>query len=82
MNTKLTLKLDKAIIERAKQYAKSHHTSVSKMVEDYLHMLTAEDRSSIEVTPLVESLTGIIDTQEKDYKREYADYLSKKYQQK
>lgn len=80
MNTKLTLKLDKAIIERAKQYAKSHHTSVSKMVEDYLHMLTAKDTSSGEVTPLVESLTGMIDIQEKDYKKEYADFLSKKYQ--
>lgn len=79
MDTKLTLKLDKVIIERAKQYAKSHHTSVSKMVEDYLHMLTAEDKSSVEVTPLVKSLTGIIDIQEKNYKKDYADFLSKKY---
>lgn len=80
MKTKVTLKLDKEIIERAKRYAKSHHTSVSQMVEDYLNMLTVENMPKVEVTPLVQSLTGIIDIQEEDYKKEYTDFLSKKYQ--
>jgi len=39
MDTKLTLKLDKAVIARAKRFAKAHHTSVSKMVERYLDQI-------------------------------------------
>ncbi len=36
MDTKLTLKLDKEIIDLAKEYVKEHGTSLSKFVEDYL----------------------------------------------
>lgn len=40
MDTKLTLSLDKEIIGRAKKYAKSQHTSLSKMIESYLALIT------------------------------------------
>jgi predicted HicB family RNase H-like nuclease len=36
MDTKLTLKLDHAIIEQAKLYAKKKNTSLSKLIESYL----------------------------------------------
>lgn len=80
MNTKLTLNLDKNIIESAKDYAKSNHTSLSKLIENYLNSLTTKEEIERKVSPLVQSLTGLIPYEpEEDYKRNYSEYLSKKY---
>jgi hypothetical protein len=77
MDSKLTLKLEKEVIEKAKFYAKSQHTSLSRLIENYLMTITSEeDQESI--TPLVKSLSGIIDLPE-DEKEDYSDYLTKKY---
>lgn len=81
MNTKLTLNIDKDIIEEAKVYAKSHRVSLSKLIENYLNSLTKDTKKSNEkssVSSLVESLTGIIPS---DYneKKDYRDYIDKKY---
>lgn len=80
MNTKLTLNLNKNIIENAKDYAKSHKVSLSQLIENYLNSLTKKEEKVIKVSPLVESLTGVIPCKdETDYKKDYYDYLSKKY---
>ena len=42
MKTKLTLKLNENVIERAKIYAKNHKISLSKMIENYLDSVTKE----------------------------------------
>ena len=41
MDTKLTLRLSKSIIEKAKEYAQSHRISLSKMIEIYLESITS-----------------------------------------
>ena len=81
MNTKLTLNLDKHIIDRAKDYAKSNRVSLSQLIENYLDSLTnKDDKKDVKVSPLVESLTGVIPREDKtDYKKEYYEYLNKKY---
>ena len=80
MNTKLTLNLNKNIIESAKDYAKENSVSLSKLIENYLNSLTTKQQKEIKVSALVEGLTGIIPTQsEKKNNDEYYDYLSKKY---
>lgn len=82
METKLTLRLNDNVIERAKIYAKSQKISLSKMIESYLDSLTSEKDSDnkISITPLVESLSGVINLPpDFDYKHEYADYLTEKY---
>ena len=78
MNTKLTLNVDKDIIEEAKIYAKKHKVSLSRLIENYLSSL-AKQADKSEVSSLVESLTGVMEPISEDYKKEYADYLSKKY---
>ncbi len=78
METKLTLKLNANVIERAKIYARSHKISLSKMIESYLDSITRqkEDDEKFSITPLVESLSGVIDLPAGfDYKKEYRDYL-------
>ncbi len=79
MDTKLTLKLDKSIIDSAKEYAKEKNISLSKMIENYLQALTNKQSKEIEISPLVESLIGVITSQEADYKKDYTNYLSEKY---
>ncbi|HHE40266.1 MAG: hypothetical protein DRI97_10065 [Bacteroidetes bacterium] len=80
MNTKLTLNVDKAVIEQAKAYAKSQKISLSRLIETYLASLTSQKRDDFEITPLVESLSGVIKIDNNyDYKEEYSDHLTKKY---
>ncbi len=82
MDTKLTLRLNDNVIERAKIYARNHKISLSKMVEAYLDSVTKqkETEEKITITPLVDSLSGVIDLpSDFDYKTEYRDYLEKKY---
>jgi Family of unknown function (DUF6364) len=78
MNTKLTLNLDKEIIEEAKTYAKNHHVSLSKLIENYLNSITRKTKKKSTVSELVECLTGIIpnDYNERD---DYRNYINKKY---
>lgn len=80
MDTKLTLKLDETIIERAKSYAKDRSTSLSKLIESYLHKITDDSQKEEKITPLVKSLSGIIDLPENyDYKKDYTEFLINKY---
>ncbi|MDH4474153.1 MAG: DUF6364 family protein [Fluviicola sp.] len=78
MNTKLTLNLDKGVIEQAKSYAKDNHVSLSKLIENYLDSLTRKTKQKSSVSSLVESLTGIIPN-DYDEKKDYRDYITKKY---
>lgn len=79
MNTKLTLNLNKSVIEQAKSYAKNNHVSLSKLIENYLDSLNRNNHSSDEISPLVASLTGVIPNDSVNEKKEYTDYLTKKY---
>lgn len=79
MNTKLTLNIDEHVIEEAKFYAKNNSVSLSKLIENYLLSLTKRTTEETKISPLVESLTGVISLESADYKKEYSDYLSKKY---
>lgn len=79
MNTKLTLNLDKVIIEEAKDYARSNKMSLSKLIENYLHSLTYQKNTDMKVSPLVESLTGVIPSTNEDIKNDYTNYLDQKY---
>lgn len=83
METKLTLRLNEDVIERAKIYARKNQVSLSKMIESYLDSVTSENKEDkkITITPLVESLSGVISLpSDFDYKNEYRDFLHQKYQ--
>ena len=82
METKLTLtlRLNKRVIDRAKDYAHIHNISLSKMIESYLEAITKQKSVATEITPLVESLSGVIQLDENfDYRKDYSNYLTEKY---
>ena len=79
MNTKLTLNLDKNIIEEAKSYAVNNSLSLSKLIENYLMSLTKASDKSKKISPLVESLTGVISCENIDERKDYRAFLIEKY---
>jgi len=81
MNTKLTLTIEKSVIERAKKYAKDKENSLSSIVENYLKVLTKDNSvQETELIPIVKSLKGSFTLNaDFDYKKEIAKTLSDKY---
>jgi len=81
MDSKLTLKLNENVIERAKQYASSKKVSLSRLIESYLDHLTRDDNEEFEISPFVRSIsTGkSISTDDKQAKEDYIDFLDQKY---
>ena len=79
MDTKLTLKLNGDVIEQAKTYAKKKNTSLSKLIESYLGLLI-DPNDKQEVTPMVKSLSGVIDLpKDFDNKTNYRKHILNKY---
>ncbi len=57
MDTKLTLSMKKNTIEKAKQYAKNHKTSISQLVEKYLETIANNEKLELDsLGPLTKSL--------------------------
>ncbi|WP_034917144.1 DUF6364 family protein [Gillisia sp. CAL575] len=81
MDTKLTLKLNQEIIERAKEYASDKKMSLSRIVESYLQSLTMDKKDlDFPISPFVRSLaTGTKIPIDLDYRKEYSDQLLEKY---
>ncbi len=73
---KLTLSVDGAVIRRAKAYAEARGTSVSRLVETMLRMVSSHGDDSPAEPPVLKRLRGSIKgVSEADYKA----YLLKKY---
>lgn len=81
MNTKLTLTIEKTVIEKAKKYAREKDNSLSGIIENYLKVITREqDLTDIEITPLIKSLKGSFKAPENfDYRKELSKGLTEKY---
>lgn len=81
MDTKLTLKLNQEIIEKAKIYASDRKMSLSRIVESYLQSLTSESKDTeFDISPFVRSIaTGTKIPVDLDYKKEYSEHLMRKY---
>lgn len=82
MNTKLTLTIEKAVIERAKNYAKNQNRSLSDIIENYLKILTEKEQKSKDqkLNPIVASLKGSFKMPKNmDYEKELRKRLEQKY---
>jgi len=79
MNTKLTLNLNKRVISEAKYYARENEISLSKLIENYLYSIINSPSTEKKISPLVESLTGVIPNDTIDEREDYREYLTEKY---
>ncbi len=59
MSTKLTLTVEKNVIEKAKSYAKNTGRSLSELVENYFISLTSE-KSTEKISPKLKKVIGAV----------------------
>lgn len=80
MTTKLTLTIEKSVIERAKQYAKATQRSLSEMVEQYLDQVTNERLTKDSISPRLKKLAGSLPLPEGfDDAKALNEYYTEKY---
>jgi hypothetical protein len=73
--TKLTLSVDKHVVERAKRYSRRNDTTVSALVTQFLASL---GEGGTESAPVTSRLIGALAPE--GSVEEYHDYLAKKYE--
>ena len=80
MQTKLTLRLNSRLINRAKEYASHHGTSVSKLVEKFFAALdqNLEATDENDLPPVSRSLYGLLQGITAD-ESDYFEYLEEKH---
>lgn len=81
MQTKLTLSIEKEVIQKAKRYAQKRQESISSLVEAYFRALTSEDaEKSDEIPPITRELAGTLEGVQIDtWKKERMDRLTRKH---
>jgi len=82
MNTKLTLNIERDLIQIAKKYAQKSNQSLSSLVQNYLKHLIYGDKSEVltGITHTVRNLSGIINlADDYNYKKEYQKHIVDKY---
>ena len=85
MDAKLTLKINKHTIDKAKKYAFGQNQSLSKIVGDFLTTLTLpmdadSDEDDITISPFVKSISsGNRIPADLDFKALYFNHLIDKY---
>jgi hypothetical protein len=80
--TKLTLRLDRDLIQRAKVYSRATGKSISQIVADYFATLPDTREAVPRLAPLIGSLRGVLQgsaVEGKDPEDDYYRYLEEKY---
>lgn len=60
MTSKLTLNVEKTLIESAKNYARKTGSSLSELISKYLESLTKEDAAEEEISPGLKKIVGVV----------------------
>jgi formiminotetrahydrofolate cyclodeaminase len=79
MTTKLTLTVEKSIIEKAKYYAKNTGRSLSELIENYLETVTQESAKE-NLSPRLTKIVGAVKLPKNfDERKELRNYLENKH---
>ena len=77
MNAKLTLTIEKDLIEKAKQYAKKENRSLSNLIESFLKQVTHKKvEEEYDIPPEIAALRGSVKVP-KDFSFDYKKELRK-----
>ena len=76
MDTKLTVRVPRELLENAKRYASAHNTTLTELISAYLQHIPTESEPFADA-PIVRKLTGLLspDISVDDYKK----HLEEKY---
>ena len=80
MTTKLTLSMDKNVIEKSKKYAASQNRSLSDLIESYLKSITSSSAKTFEISNRVKALRGSFKAPaDLDYKKLLQEEIVRKH---
>lgn len=80
MTTKLTLTVEKTLIDKAKSYAKENGRSLSNLIESYLETLLNQENGEEEVSPKLKKIIGAVKLPKNfDEKKELRAYFKSKH---
>ncbi len=81
MATKLTLRLDEKLIDRAKKAAKVKGVSLSKLVSDYFKSVSLKQTQEHAVSPVLLEISGILLSKSENKKllKSYKKHIEEKY---
>ncbi|MGB4848235.1 MAG: DUF6364 family protein [Saprospiraceae bacterium] len=83
MNTRLTLSMNKRIIEKSKKYAASQNMSLSHLIESYLRSVTTSDvKTTHQTSNRIQALRGSIKVPPEfdyDYKKMIRNEIIRKH---
>ncbi|MDQ3109929.1 MAG: DUF6364 family protein [Bacteroidota bacterium] len=80
MTTKLTLTVEKDIIERAKIYARKTGRSLSDLIETYLESITTDNKDEKKISPKLGKILGSVKLPKNfDEEKELRSYFEKKH---
>jgi hypothetical protein len=80
MTTKLTLTVEKDIIEKAKIYARNTDRSLSEIIESYLSTIINEEEQTSDISSKLTKLTGSIKLPKNfDEKTALTEYFDNKH---
>ncbi len=76
--TKLTIRLSREMLDRAKRYARVHRTTLTRLVSTYLAQLSIE-QDALTDAAVVQRLSGVLP--QDAVLEDYRDHLENKYVQ-
>ncbi len=76
MDTKLTVRVKRNLLENAKRYANAHHTTLTELISAYLQRIP-NDTEPLDDAPIVRQLTGLLSS--KVSVEDYKQHLESKY---
>ena len=80
MTTKLTLTVEKTVIEKAKSYAKRTGRSLSELIEKYLENITSNEKNDKKLSPKLRKIVGAVKLPKNfDEEKELRSYFEKKH---
>lgn len=80
MTSKLTLTVEKSVIEKSKSYAKKTGRSLSELIEKYLDTITSEENDDKELSPKMKKIVGAVTLPiDFDEEKELSSYFEKKH---
>lgn len=75
MDTKLTVRVPRKLLENAKRYARAHNTTLTKLISAYLESIPTE-MEPLDHAPVVRRLTGLLSPELS--KEDYQNHLEEK----
>lgn len=79
MQTKLTVRIDRSLIDSGKKWSRDHGISLSSLISGYLEEIDRRYREPAKPTPVLRKLKGRLKGKPVPTSEDYADFLDDRH---